>query len=243
MMIFGKKTAALLLSLFILLSITAVNVSADSEPSFELTKVYGDPGETVQIELIINNNPGITALSVDIGYSSDDLELIGIDNAGLFEDPISVGMLSANPIPISWYAGDSGDKTDNGTVAILKFKIREGADNSAVTISYNPENVINSAIQNKPFATVNGMVGIGEEPIEPPRPYILGDVDDDGEVTVVDATYIQRKATRVKIPLTDEEMLHGDVDGDGEVTVLDATYIQRYATRVKVPYPIGERHA
>ena len=71
--------------------------------------------------------------------------------------------------------------------------------------------------------------------------FILGDIDDDGEVTVMDATFAQRFATRVPVPYPEEQMLHGDVDGDGEVTVLDATFIQRYATRVRVPYPIGEK--
>ena len=70
--------------------------------------------------------------------------------------------------------------------------------------------------------------------------YILGDVDGDGEATVIDATYVQRYATRVKVPFTDEQMMNGDADSDGDVTAVDATFIQRYATKVKVPYKIGE---
>ena len=68
---------------------------------------------------------------------------------------------------------------------------------------------------------------------------ILGDIDGDGEATVLDATYIQRYVTFVKVPFTDEQMKTGDVDGDGDLTVVDATFIQRYYTRVSVPYPIG----
>ena len=67
---------------------------------------------------------------------------------------------------------------------------------------------------------------------------ILGDVDGDGEVTVFDATYIQRFA--VNMSVTNFNEAAGDVDGDGEVTAFDATYILRYAAGMKVSYPIGE---
>lgn len=69
---------------------------------------------------------------------------------------------------------------------------------------------------------------------------ILGDIDGDGEASALDATYIQRYVTFVKVPFTDEQMKTGDIDGDGDLTIVDATFIQRHATLVPVPYPIGE---
>ena len=70
---------------------------------------------------------------------------------------------------------------------------------------------------------------------------ILGDVDGDGEATVIDATYIQRYGVHMKIPVSEDELLRrGDVDGDGEVTVIDATFIQRFEVKIQTPYPIGE---
>ena len=66
-----------------------------------------------------------------------------------------------------------------------------------------------------------------EEPTLPPSTGILGDVDCDGVVTVLDATLIQK----YKAHMIDEKRLDlsvADVDGDGVVTVLDATRIQKY---------------
>ena len=75
--------------------------------------------------------------------------------------------------------------------------------------------------------------------IENPR--ILGDVDGDGEATVLDATYILRYNVNMQIPIAEEVMLLcGDVDGDGEVSVIDATFILRYEVMMKTPYAIGE---
>ena len=70
---------------------------------------------------------------------------------------------------------------------------------------------------------------------------VLGDVDGDEEVGVIDATYIQRYEAGFSIPISEEDiLLRGDVDGDGEVTVIDATYIQRYDAGFNTPYHIGE---
>ena len=54
---------------------------------------------------------------------------------------------------------------------------------------------------------------------------ILGDVDGDSVVSVIDATAIQRDIAKLRA-LTDEEKARADVDGDGEISVLDATAIQ-----------------
>ena len=84
----------------------------------------------------------------------------------------------------------------------------------------------------------------GTEPITEPttagNTFLLGDVNGDGEVDAVDSTLVQRRATMVKVPYSDELMMHGDVDGDGDLTVVDATYILRFSTMVKVPFPVGQ---
>lgn len=52
-----------------------------------------------------------------------------------------------------------------------------------------------------------------------------GDVDGDGEVTILDATHIQRILARL-ITATDNMLAAGDYDGDGLFTILDANRIQ-----------------
>ena len=72
---------------------------------------------------------------------------------------------------------------------------------------------------------------------------LLGDVDGDGEVTIMDATYIQRVVADIPIPFELNEQT-ADTDGDGEVTILDATDIQRWLANLScspnIGKPVGE---
>lgn len=56
--------------------------------------------------------------------------------------------------------------------------------------------------------------------------YLLGDVDGDGDVSILDATEIQLVLAQLKEWNNDTAVLAADYDGDGDVSVLDATEIQ-----------------
>ena len=68
---------------------------------------------------------------------------------------------------------------------------------------------------------------------------LLGDANLDGEVDIIDATWIQRYDIRIVV-LSDDALITGDVDKDGEVGVLDATWIQRYGVGLPAPDGIGK---
>ncbi|MBQ9679150.1 MAG: carbohydrate-binding domain-containing protein [Ruminococcus sp.] len=68
---------------------------------------------------------------------------------------------------------------------------------------------------------------------------LLGDADLDGEITILDATVIQRFLVGI-VEMSDEAQLAADVDGDGEPTILDATLIQRWLVGITVNCDVGE---
>jgi hypothetical protein len=68
---------------------------------------------------------------------------------------------------------------------------------------------------------------------------LLGDADGDGEVTILDATVVQRFLAKFDVADPQVVTERGDVTGD-ELDILDATMIQRYRAQFSVPYPIGE---
>ena len=69
---------------------------------------------------------------------------------------------------------------------------------------------------------------------------ILGDVNSDGEVNVMDATLIQKSVVNM-ITLTDDENIRADVNGDSKVNIKDATAIKKFVVKLETDYPIGEK--
>lgn len=67
---------------------------------------------------------------------------------------------------------------------------------------------------------------------------LLGDTDGDGEVTILDATAIQRQLA--SIPTFAYIEAAADTDGNGEIAVIDATYIQRWLVNLKSNDNIGK---
>lgn len=60
---------------------------------------------------------------------------------------------------------------------------------------------------------------------------IKGDVDNDGKVTIKDATYIQMNIASIK-KLNSEQLIVADIDCDGDINVLDVTAIQKYLVNI-----------
>lgn len=67
--------------------------------------------------------------------------------------------------------------------------------------------------------------------------FMLGDTDGDGEISIVDATAIQRWLA--KLPTKSFNEAAADADSDQEITIGDATAIQRYLAQLSCPDDIG----
>ncbi len=76
-------------------------------------------------------------------------------------------------------------------------------------------------------------------PTYTPGTLILGDSDLDGDISILDATVIQRHIAKLATLSTDG-LTCADVDNDGDVSIIDATYIQRYKAKLEAPDGIGE---
>ena len=78
-----------------------------------------------------------------------------------------------------------------------------------------------------------------DAPEQPGERYLLGDADGDGEVTILDATKIQRVLVGLDSDDGGRVTMRGDTNRDG-LDILDATKIQRFLADFTVTEPIGE---
>lgn len=69
---------------------------------------------------------------------------------------------------------------------------------------------------------------------------LLGDVDLDNFITIMDASYIQRYIAQIEKNMSDASKFCADVDADGSVTIIDSTFIQRFLAHLDCPKGIGK---
>ena len=107
------------------------------------------------------------------------------------------------------------------------------ADDAAYTI--NGMTATKTTIRGVDYYVVSFTAGAA------PVSYIIGDADTDGEVTILDATAIQRKLANLSTEAYDANA--ADADEDAEVTILDATAIQRHLASLDTNPNIGKPKA
>lgn len=67
---------------------------------------------------------------------------------------------------------------------------------------------------------------------EPSGNAVYGEVNGDGDITVVDATLVQKHVAQLETLSADKQIL-ADVNGDNTISVVDATLIQKYIVQLK----------
>lgn len=178
----------------------------------------GMPGEDVQVEINLNNNPGIASLKFDVLYD-DVLTLKKVTFNSAFGAYITAPEPYKNPQTVSMIS-PMQEINVNGNVETLTFTISEEAKDGYVAeidAVYDEDNVFDGEYNNVELSVEKGKVSIYEG--------IPGDVNADGKVNNKDAVLLFRYIAGWTVDV-DEDAL--DVTGDDKVTNKDAIELFRY---------------
>lgn len=231
-----KRVMSILLVVIIAfssISFGAISANAETrgnEPVILVESIKAKPGSDVKVKVNVKNNPGIAGATLRISYDSG-LTLTAAESGSTFSklNFTAPGRFD-NPSKFLWDS-ESGQINDDGTMLILTFKVTENVEANAklsVNVSYYPGDIYNEKLDNVDFNTVGGNVNIDTG--------LLGDVNDDGVVSVLDATLIQKYIVNT-ISFDKEILERADVNKDNAISVLDATLIQKYI--VGLVYSLG----
>ena len=175
-------------------------------------------GDEVTVKLYLDENPGITALSINVNFPNRFI-LKDVQYMGLFPNQPSSSPMNYNPFTVSWASPTSTDIDNTGLFAILTFDV--GIDvplaDYPITVTYNAENVFDSAFVNVPLDIENGTVSVLK-----PTP---GDVNRDGNINMKDLVLIQQLINRWDVQIVESA---ADVNDDGEINMKDLVLLQRY---------------
>lgn len=159
-----RKNIAMLLSILLTVtSITAIPVSADTnKPTITVQSVAGTIGSTVDVEVTIDNNPGILGAVLSFQYDSG-LTLVDAEAGDAFSELTMTkpGKLTS-PCKFAWDSQELAEEDiKDGTIVTLQFKISDEAQSGTeynISASYENGDITNADMQTISADIVNGKV-------------------------------------------------------------------------------------
>ncbi|MBQ7821677.1 MAG: InlB B-repeat-containing protein, partial [Clostridia bacterium] len=183
-------------------------------------------GETVEVTIALENNPGIAFMRLKVAYDESALTLTGVKDAGILGLAVHSNNYEQSPYTLYWENSIiSNNITSNGTVVTLTFTVNADAavGTYPITVTYDNDNddIMDMNFNAIEFNTVNSTVEVIE--------YIYGDVNSDGKITPVDSAYLSRHLASWSGYEADAiDTKASDVNCDGKVTAVDSAMLSRH---------------
>ena len=187
------------------------------------------------VPLYIKHNTGLIGYTLTFEYDPEILEAVSATPGNAYKKNFinTIEKKEAGKFTCLWFGDD--DVTANGDFITLTFNVLTNQKvNGQISISYHKNDIISESIDGVKISIPEIKYSLNEG-----FPLIRGDSDGDGEITILDATIIQRYLASFVVCNPERVEQCGDVNGDG-VDIIDATCIQRYLAAFTDPYHIGE---
>ena len=196
------------------------------------------PGETVTVNVSVENNPGIIGLGpLSVSYDESAITLINAEQGEAFS-ALTLTQPSSykSGCIFSWYAVDIQDSNiKDGAILRLTFTVSPDAESGtyAVELECPAGSVYDKELNEVTPAFVSG--GITVTDVD----YAIGDVTRNGTVDIDDIDMILSSCTG-GITLSAKQTELADVDGDGKITSTDALEVLRFSVNLPSDYNIGK---
>ena len=186
-------------------------------------------GETVDVTISLENNPGVAFMRLSVDYDSNAMKLVDVKDAGILGIEVHSDNLTSDPYTLYWENSTIRNNiTSNGTAVTLTFEVDENAEEGSypITVTYDntKDDIMDVDFGEVYFNVVNGAVEVVD--------FIYGDVNGDFEVTPVDSATLSRylaKWTGYGEDVIDPDA--SDVNCDGEVTAVDSAMLSRHLAK------------
>lgn len=233
---FQKIISMILAGVLVLFSIS-LPCAAESKamPVVAASGVEAMVGDTVEIAISLDNNPGIVAMTLTVEYDTEALTLLSVKDEGVFGAQSHKPEMES-PYTLVW-CNDTA--TENymieGAIATLKFLVNDGAEVGSsypvsLSYSYKSYDIFDKDLNRIEFATVDGLVKIIEdtdEPDVPPADVLLGDVNGDGSINGKDINELKR-AVAGNLALEGDRYIAANVYIDDKINGMDVNNLARY---------------
>ena len=189
-----------------------------------------EPGSTVQLQLNIENNPGLVAYMFFVDANTNVFSIP--TNVETGETTCTAGTICSNGAllvadyeedlgwPVLWYGTEAAE--GNGNLCNITLQVSEDAEAGTypITVRYSPANTFDEEYITQEIPGLSaGFSGASE--------FKMGDVDGDGMVTNKDVVLTARWIIGA-VQIAEERQFLIDVNNDGSKTMADVLHMARY---------------
>ena len=193
----------------------------DKLVAMTISSVSAPRGNRVNVEVIIENNPGIAGAVIKFEYD-ERLTLVSASAGEAWSDlSLTKPAEFQSPCNFVW---DGNGAYGNGIVLTLTFDIPYDAavdEVYEITAAYADGNIIDTDYNPVDLTIFSGAVTVSP---------MYGDVNDDGTVDVADVIALRRYLAGGYDVAINEDL--ADVNRDGMITIVDVIELRRYILQV-----------
>ena len=141
--------------------VTALYEELGDSPSFIIDKVSAQPGQkNVAVTVAVKNNPGVSAIALDILFDDSKLTLTGFTyNDSALSGASTTPYSASASTPCLFMVNGTKNITEDFVFATMFFDVsKDAAGTCPISVVYDPDNVYNIAEDNVTFEVVNGSI-------------------------------------------------------------------------------------
>ncbi len=217
-----KSTKTLLLLAMIVFSILSISVNAadEGEATLSISDVKAVAGQTVSVNISVDNNPGIAAAFFTLTYNNEAMALTAVELNQEFGGTYTPAPSLNSPVSLTWETSNMSDNMNNGNMFKLTFDISEDSvlgESYDITLNYGAGDVCNLDEDDVDFKINNGTVTI----VNP----LPGDINCDQAVNAKDLTRMRKYFANWDVEVDSVAL---DCNGDGSINSKDLTRLRKY---------------
>ena len=135
--------------------------AADAPGRVVVSDATGNAGETVEVVVRVEDNPGIISMALNVYYDRDKLALIKVEDGRLLPDSMFSESYASYPYYAGWLdALATQDNVENGVLMVLTFKIADDCEsgNTDISVAVKQQDIFDHDFNEKAFVTETGTV-------------------------------------------------------------------------------------
>ena len=239
-----KKSVAILIALVMVMSLAVNAVASGSEAIILGNAKFTELNEEQVITIEAENLDSISVIQLVLQYDSSKIELQNVveaaedgftlgqvkNAAGAFTTDANICRTEPGIITIIWEAAEP--ISGSGVIANLTFKALvagAGIQKISVTTYDGDDSFVGRDNASNVPEIVDGFNFVEA------ASYIVGDVDGNGYVDSMDASFVLQKVAAMDVDINTDA---ADVDGSGYIDSMDASYILQYVAHIITSFPV-----